>query len=146
MNVSDKQLAADYSTLHWLLQTAFPPPWSTPLVIGPDADLMGDFKSILAAHPAINVSTFHSSPFFPTCTIEDLLRPSTPRLILAKFNEFLPSKRRYAPQTDLWLGEGATDESERKPNNCTGMHFAAGFTYLEMLGIAAQQGIKVFMR
>ena len=148
VNVSDRQLAADYGTLERVLGELYSAESVAlrPLVIGPDADLMGDFKSVLAARPTINVSTFHCSPFYDSCTIANLLDPKTANLIRAKFNEFVPAHREYAPWTQLWLGEGSTDESQRKPNNCTGRHFGAGFTYIEMLGISAVAGIDVYMR
>ena len=140
-------LAADYTTLQAMLRSVYAgSPTPRPLVIGPDADLMGDLKDFLKAGPAINVTSFHSSPFFSSCSVADLLSPHTIKLIRAKFNEYVPIHRSYAPRTALWLGEGASDENRIKPDNCTGLHFAASFGYLQMLGALAQAGGKLFMR
>lgn len=147
INVSDAALAADFATLLRLLRSV-----STQLLtIGPDADLMGDFKEVLRGQPTINVSTFHLSLFLEQCTIVDLLSPHAVIEIRAKLGEFAPTHRELAPTTALWVGEGATDEAGgngggRPGGNCTGLRFAAAFTYLELLGAAAQAGVAVFMR
>ncbi|XP_041815939.1 heparanase [Chelmon rostratus] len=149
IRVDGRQLGRDFARLREMLsQSRF---YSDARLYGPDVGQPRDHRTdilegfLQTGAEAVDACTWHHYYVNGRDTsLEDFLDPAVLDTLALKTNEVLEKVKRESPGKPVWLGE----TSSAYGGGAAGLSdtFAAGFMWLDKLGLAARLGLDVVMR
>ncbi|KAI4893187.1 hypothetical protein NFI96_018502, partial [Prochilodus magdalenae] len=149
IRVDGHQLGEDFLHLHKILQKS--KIYNSSGLYGPDISQPRDHRKDLltgfleTAANAINACTWHHYYVNGRDTsLEDFLDPEVLDTLAVKTNEIFETVRSVSPGKRVWLGE----TSSAYGGGASGLSdtFAAGFMWLDKLGLGAKMGLDVVIR